>query len=323
MTDLEARYRRLFAAYPAGHRRQREDEMVAVLLDLAEPDQQRPSRRQAVAIVGHGLACRARDAEEWRLGIRLAGLASVTLATALATVILGIALLPPIEGPSWTSTPGWVPVAVWSVALAAALTTPWLRARGGRHPVADAVTGFGLAVVVLGADVGGAVRPLSAVFAVALVLSVASPPSSARWRGAAALAGLALGVVLIRRLVDRSATAHWGAGDQLTSPLWTEIDRWILAYDAVGLRPAHWSAAMGLGLVGGLVRPRFAVATGILAVPLGILARARFGTPAELLPSQLATSLGAMGALFALALVLGRVRRRWTPHPADGSRVHG
>ena len=41
MTDLEARYRRLFAAYPPAHRAEREEEMVTTLLDVARKDPDR------------------------------------------------------------------------------------------------------------------------------------------------------------------------------------------------------------------------------------------------------------------------------------------
>ena len=51
MNELEARYRRLFNAYPMAHRLEREDEMVSVLLDVAQPGQIRPSFRQATASV--------------------------------------------------------------------------------------------------------------------------------------------------------------------------------------------------------------------------------------------------------------------------------
>jgi hypothetical protein len=48
-------------------------------------------------------------------------------------------------------------------------------------------------------------------------------------------------------------------------------DRWYLASDLAQMRPGYWLACMAAGLLAGLVRPRFAVAAGLLGVPLGLL----------------------------------------------------
>jgi hypothetical protein len=63
MTDhssLERRYRRWLALYPKSFRAEREDEMVAVLIQGADPDQTRPRAREAANLVTHGLRRRAR-----------------------------------------------------------------------------------------------------------------------------------------------------------------------------------------------------------------------------------------------------------------------
>jgi hypothetical protein len=63
MTDhssLERRYRRWLALYPKSFRADREDEMVAVLIQGADPDQTRPRAREAVNLATHGLRRRAR-----------------------------------------------------------------------------------------------------------------------------------------------------------------------------------------------------------------------------------------------------------------------
>lgn len=66
--DLESRYRRLLAWYPWSHRREYEDEMLAVLVAGAQPGQRRPSLGEAANLVASGLRARARAA--------VAGLAS-------------------------------------------------------------------------------------------------------------------------------------------------------------------------------------------------------------------------------------------------------
>jgi hypothetical protein len=62
MTDhssLERRYRRWVALYPKSFRAEREEEMVAVLMQGADPDQTRPRAGEAADLVTHGLRRRA------------------------------------------------------------------------------------------------------------------------------------------------------------------------------------------------------------------------------------------------------------------------
>jgi hypothetical protein len=64
MTDhspLERRYRRWLSLYPKSFRAEREDEMVAVLIEGADPDQTRPRAREAANLAAHGLRRRGRD----------------------------------------------------------------------------------------------------------------------------------------------------------------------------------------------------------------------------------------------------------------------
>jgi hypothetical protein len=65
MTDhspLERRYRRWLALYPKSFRAERGDEMVAVLIQSADPDQTRPRAQEAANLATHGLRRRARGA---------------------------------------------------------------------------------------------------------------------------------------------------------------------------------------------------------------------------------------------------------------------
>ena len=62
MTDdrrqLERRYRRWVALYPQSFRADHEDEMIAVLMQGARPDQTRPRPAEAVNLAAHGLGRR-------------------------------------------------------------------------------------------------------------------------------------------------------------------------------------------------------------------------------------------------------------------------
>ncbi|ROT32157.1 hypothetical protein [Micromonospora sp. HM5-17] len=55
---LARRYRRLLLCYPRQYRRARGEEIVATFLDLAPPDRTRPTVREAVNLIRHGLRCR-------------------------------------------------------------------------------------------------------------------------------------------------------------------------------------------------------------------------------------------------------------------------
>lgn len=62
MTDrnrLERRYRRWLAFYPRSFRAEHEEEMAAMLMQAANPDQDRPNAGEAVNLVMHGLRRRA------------------------------------------------------------------------------------------------------------------------------------------------------------------------------------------------------------------------------------------------------------------------
>jgi len=66
MTDhspLERRYRRWLALYPKSFRAEREDEMLSVLIQGADPDQTRPRAREAANLATHGLRRRARGGD--------------------------------------------------------------------------------------------------------------------------------------------------------------------------------------------------------------------------------------------------------------------
>lgn len=271
MSDLEARYRRLFAAYPAAQRAQREDEMVALLLDLAEPGQSRPSRREALSIVANGLACRARCADEWRVGLALGGAFAAVVALAMAVVELGVAVLP--GGGIEPFVPGAEapPIVGWAAAVVAVgLAVGWPRGRV-RPAVTALVVVVGVGVVVAGPRLMGPLRGQLLAFALFLVLSLAAADTPRLARAGVVAGGLALGVALLGRYLAQYAHESAGPGSDLGAA-WHWQSRWVLAADIVPTRPTLWYALVGLGVACGLLRPRFAVAAAALAMPIGLLA---------------------------------------------------
>jgi hypothetical protein len=61
-TRLARRYRRWLLAYPRDYRRERGPEIIATLLDAADPDRSRPAAREAALLLRHGLGRRAAEA---------------------------------------------------------------------------------------------------------------------------------------------------------------------------------------------------------------------------------------------------------------------
>ncbi|GAA4733197.1 hypothetical protein [Phytohabitans rumicis] len=87
---LARRYRLLLLCYPRAYRRERGEELVATLLEAAPPARTRPSAREAVNLIGHGLRARlgrpaSRTVVAWAgLAAVVCGLFTASLATRLA-----------------------------------------------------------------------------------------------------------------------------------------------------------------------------------------------------------------------------------------------
>ncbi len=105
-TDLQRRYRRLLGLYPKNFRREREEEMLSVLMAGAAPGQERPRLRESVDVGRHALALRLRLPTEWEYrhsGLMLPVRMLVGLWLVILTTILcqsgrwwGLALLAPM-----------------------------------------------------------------------------------------------------------------------------------------------------------------------------------------------------------------------------------
>ena len=106
---LERRYRRLLALYPAAWRSSHTDEVLAVLLECAEPGRPRPSWRDSLDLIAHALAERLRRAgrspnrDDTRSGVALAGIVALALLAAVSVLQL-VALVP--SGVVWASDGG-------------------------------------------------------------------------------------------------------------------------------------------------------------------------------------------------------------------------
>lgn len=137
MTPLERRYRRWMRAYPAAYRVEREDELVGVLLDGAEPGRQRPTPAEVVDLVRAGFTARLRPPRAPTVLRPWASAAN--LVAILLTLLLGVDAL--VEGIDMVLTnrdqlrtlvanvtflPGWYSPWLWTLA-AALLVLGWTR----------------------------------------------------------------------------------------------------------------------------------------------------------------------------------------------------
>lgn len=296
MTELERRYLRLLAAYPADYRRARGAEIVGTYLDLAAPDQRRPTLADAADLVRGGLRQRLRAAGVTHLipGVRLAALLALVAATALAGMWTVLELRPALPGFGEPSAGPFVSLGIvawvgWLLAAAARALTP---GRWHRRAVALAVlltvalvptaalTGLprpplfvllpqvGLGVVALGASheqsVSLRVAPLLAAIG---GVAAASPPSNGfSW-------------------TYRASTAEW-----------------VLHNTAVAVLAVAVLLAVGLA-----VRRdhRGGWALLILLTPVGLLALHPLAGAADGVPDAFAPNWTALAATAAVVVLLG------------------
>lgn len=116
---LERRYRRLLAWYPAAFRREREEEILAVLLASAPDGQRRPRLAESLDVIRSAIGIRVRRISSWLRGQRQAeGLAAFTVA---APVMLLLATILEIAVP-------------YRLGSAAAGVRPILSRLLGAHP---------------------------------------------------------------------------------------------------------------------------------------------------------------------------------------------
>jgi hypothetical protein len=133
VNELERRYRSLLRFFPRGYRRQREDEMVAVLMAAAAPGQRRPSAGETWALLG----------QAGRVWARLAvspDAAANRAAASMLSVLLPLVLLFPVASTVWAAVrepwsflvanhPDQGAWALWGIAAIATVVAPagWAR----------------------------------------------------------------------------------------------------------------------------------------------------------------------------------------------------
>ena len=64
-THLERRYRRLLAFFPKAFRREREHEVVSVLMEGSQPGQRWPRLAEAGDLIRHSISMRWRQPNDW------------------------------------------------------------------------------------------------------------------------------------------------------------------------------------------------------------------------------------------------------------------
>lgn len=300
MSDLERRYRRLLRAYPASYRAAREDEIVAVLLDAAPPEKQRPSAADALDLVRGGLVARWRAGRGARRGVRVPtpwgdALAVVTVVLPMllaARVLRGAQMATALIGADWNWHPyagqflrGWPGPVAW--VLAAALVV----ARRPRLALIAAAGGVALDVtdVVLLARDGNAYLAQGRV---AVVLISAAGAALLARRGA-----VGRGVELVGRMNLALVAGGAALVDMGLNHLW-------LGRDAILGRGLTLPAALVLFAIVACRRRQMLVDPR-LAVRLAIVASAAFAAVLMSDAVRRVTNLGRMtpGSL-VLELVL-------------------
>jgi hypothetical protein len=95
-TPLERRYRHWLLAYPADYRRERGDELIGTLLDLADPGRRRPRPTEVAALLRSALAQRLVPPAPQALGRVLAALALVLALPPAFSLLASVAAVPDV-----------------------------------------------------------------------------------------------------------------------------------------------------------------------------------------------------------------------------------
>ncbi|CCH20392.1 hypothetical protein [Micromonospora lupini] len=299
MTDLERRYLRLLAAYPADYRRARGAEIVGTYLDLAAPGRRWPSPADAADLLRGGLRQRVRAAGAVDLmpGVRLAATVALLTATTLAGVWVVLELRPaPIAGFGEPTLGPFVSLGIvaWTAWGLAALAHALAPGRWTRRAVALALL-LTAALVPAGALTGLPRPPLFVLLpqiGLGLVALGAADRLPASLRAvpliAAGGAGL-LGATLMSR--NMFSASYY---------TWTVVP--VLPTAAVVVLALALLLAAGLGLRGDL---RGGWALLILLTPVGLLALQPLAGALDTAPVEVVPSWTALAATAVLVALVG------------------
>ncbi len=148
---FEDRCRRLLRWYPPQHRREHEDEMLAVMLATARPGQRRPSRRETTDIIMGGIRVRLRrtfgrpSAPQWRDAFALTAVLGTILLLAESIGWVSFAAIQLSNG--WALAIMVVPIVAFSTSALAAAVSLWAIAT--RHRRTAIAATWALAAVIL------------------------------------------------------------------------------------------------------------------------------------------------------------------------------
>jgi hypothetical protein len=315
--ELESRYRRLMVAYPRRHRREYEEEMVAVLLADAAPGQRRPRVRDRADLLANALAVRvrgwagARRDDTWRRAAY-----AVQILGAMALLAVGIRRL--ASGIVVDAAMGAIDVVRpvgWALVLAAALI--------GLRRTAAGVAVLAAAVEVYHVAGWYQYSPSQVLRSAWFVTAVLLVVGTSAWLGGGAragrprglwLSGAALTVAAAAGVCDRAQS--WSGFSGLDYAV-TVDDQFIVRFAVPLYLVASVFAGLAWWRLGGPVRRRLlafaAPVAGVAAmVAYGfagfMYSSQRFPTPVRLIPLQW-TILGVTPVLaFAVAVV---VLNRW------------
>jgi hypothetical protein len=318
MKDLERRYTRLVRLwYPSEYRRTRGTELVGTYLELAAPEQRRPSVADAVDLAVGGTRQRLRATEVTGLGpgFRLAAVLALLTASAFAGGWTVLELRPPPEvyGVPTLGRFASLGIAVWVAWLLAATVHLVAPGRWSRGAIGIALLGT-VAVVPLAA-LTGQPRPPLLVLLPQAALGIVALGAPARFRllpAGAAAAGAYAGFVFLPRGDFFASYYGYSAGQ-------------ALAGAAIGLLIVVTLLGLGLAARGD---HRGGWALLVLAGPIGMLALNPLagaldgglnGAPNATWPSLavVAVTVGVAGpASVPLALAALRRLRRGPSHRA-------
>ncbi|MFI5497054.1 hypothetical protein [Actinoplanes sp. NPDC051859] len=262
MKNLEQHYSRLVRiCYPAAYRRVRGPEIVGTYLELAAPDQRRPTARDVADLVQGGLRQhrRAAAATGLRPGLRLAGPLALLATTALAVFEMPVDAYASLigEGPQ-TEAGSFLAIACWALWLFAAVLLAVLPGRFARHTVGTAtVVTAGLIPL---AAVTGLQRPALFVLLPVLALGAVAFAGVRRLPWWGRLAPLAVGVAVAIGTTNplRRNNSEYGSYDELTTSGLSVIGGALLALTlllaiVLAVRGDHrggWALLVLLGPIG-------------------------------------------------------------------------
>ena len=296
MTDLERWYRFAMFAYPNRYRRDREDDLIAALIDAAG-QRSRPSMRSLVAIVVNGVLCRcdqSPDVISGRcIGHRVALAMAVIVTT--CTVAMSAGFGHGHFAGSASGTTLWI--ALIAVLVVGGVGTTHVRVLGRVMldvRVVGRVVLVGWAMVALagGAALMGAYRPFIAAIIILAVVALCDRGRDRRtiWIAAAAATfGSVAGLILMarsmaggqRRYPDVDFDTFWNGNPWL----FVQLDRSTPLIGAIAL-------VVVLGCAG-LHWPKLALTGAVLALPSFVAAR--------LLTQSVALGVGDRASIGAIA----------------------